>query len=325
MGMGTQNTPVVGTPSARAPDLPDPRRSPPGPPHVGRLTVPSVVRLAEQTYIAARREAVFKGAASAELDACPPLGLALSGGGIRSATFAMGVLQRLAEARVLPVFDYMSTVSGGGYIGSCLSSNLSRKGKEATGPSTPREEGGPPEERSSTVISTDVDSPKHDAGDKCPLNHRDQVHLRARGDYLIAYKMLLNRDVLRVVGTLVSGTLATLVLYALSVVVLLGVAFLYWSFIGGDAIVAKLTARTGDWNEVWNAIRQVFASLPVHWRAGFYAFGWGAASAVMGAIYFCCCFEPSSAVRPRTRARGRRPSRSVSRASDAVIVWSADG
>src|SRR5215212_7578304 len=46
------------------------------------------------------------------------LGLALSGGGIRSATFNLGVLQALAELNLLARFDYLSTVSGGGYIGS---------------------------------------------------------------------------------------------------------------------------------------------------------------------------------------------------------------
>jgi predicted acylesterase/phospholipase RssA len=45
-------------------------------------------------------------------------GLALSGGGIRSATFALGVLQAIASLRLLRRFDYLSTVSGGGYIGS---------------------------------------------------------------------------------------------------------------------------------------------------------------------------------------------------------------
>ncbi|MGH8548786.1 MAG: patatin-like phospholipase family protein [Methylococcales bacterium] len=47
-------------------------------------------------------------------------GLALSGGGIRSATFALGVLQALAHYDLLKKFDYLSTVSGGGYIGSAL-------------------------------------------------------------------------------------------------------------------------------------------------------------------------------------------------------------
>jgi Patatin-like phospholipase len=47
-------------------------------------------------------------------------GIALSGGGIRSATFCLGVLQALAKADLLKRFDYLSTVSGGGYIGASL-------------------------------------------------------------------------------------------------------------------------------------------------------------------------------------------------------------
>ena len=46
--------------------------------------------------------------------------LCLSGGGIRSASFCLGVIQALAEARLLAQFNYLSTVSGGGYIGSWL-------------------------------------------------------------------------------------------------------------------------------------------------------------------------------------------------------------
>jgi predicted acylesterase/phospholipase RssA len=41
-------------------------------------------------------------------------GIALSGGGIRSATFCLGVLQALAKENLLKRFDYLSTVSGGG-------------------------------------------------------------------------------------------------------------------------------------------------------------------------------------------------------------------
>lgn len=48
-------------------------------------------------------------------------GLALSGGGIRSATFNLGVLQALADLGLLSKFHYLSTVSGGGYIGGWLS------------------------------------------------------------------------------------------------------------------------------------------------------------------------------------------------------------
>lgn len=55
-------------------------------------------------------------------------GLALSGGGIRSATFNLGILQRLARRGLLDKVDYLSTVSGGGYIGSSLTWFLHRGG-----------------------------------------------------------------------------------------------------------------------------------------------------------------------------------------------------
>lgn len=54
--------------------------------------------------------------------------LCLSGGGIRSATFGLGVLQGLARHGLLGQFDYLSTVSGGGYIGSWLSSWIHHAG-----------------------------------------------------------------------------------------------------------------------------------------------------------------------------------------------------
>ncbi len=59
--------------------------------------------------------------------------LCLSGGGIRSATFGLGILQALAGRNVLDKFDYISTVSGGGYIGSWLSSWIRRHPNGARG------------------------------------------------------------------------------------------------------------------------------------------------------------------------------------------------
>ncbi len=56
-------------------------------------------------------------------------GLAFSGGGIRSATFNLGILQALAGKQMLRRFDYLSTVSGGGYIGSWLTARLHRQCK----------------------------------------------------------------------------------------------------------------------------------------------------------------------------------------------------
>lgn len=48
------------------------------------------------------------------------VGLALSGGGIRSATINLGILQALAHYGLLRRIDYLSTVSGGGFIGGWL-------------------------------------------------------------------------------------------------------------------------------------------------------------------------------------------------------------
>lgn len=48
------------------------------------------------------------------------VGLALSGGGIRSATFCLGLVRALAKSGLLKKFDYLSTVSGGGYLGGML-------------------------------------------------------------------------------------------------------------------------------------------------------------------------------------------------------------
>jgi hypothetical protein len=52
--------------------------------------------------------------------------LCISGGGIRSATFALGAIQSLAQHGLLSRFDYLSTVSGGGYIGSWLTAWIHR-------------------------------------------------------------------------------------------------------------------------------------------------------------------------------------------------------
>ena len=58
------------------------------------------------------------------------VGLAFSGGGIRSATFNLGVLKALHELKLLKHVDYLSTVSGGGYVGAWWSAWRARVGME---------------------------------------------------------------------------------------------------------------------------------------------------------------------------------------------------
>jgi hypothetical protein len=55
-------------------------------------------------------------------------GLALSGGGIRSASFCLGAMQGLHAKDVIDQIDYLSTVSGGGYIGASTTIGMSEIG-----------------------------------------------------------------------------------------------------------------------------------------------------------------------------------------------------
>jgi hypothetical protein len=89
----------------------------------GPLPAEAESELASASDEKARLKAIY--AAIHRLNADPATArtaLCISGGGIRSATFALGVLQRLAAFGLLAKFHFLSTVSGGGYIGSWLSS-----------------------------------------------------------------------------------------------------------------------------------------------------------------------------------------------------------
>jgi len=77
--------------------------------HTQELRVPEKQALLEAVYKRIHKEQPTRSA------------LCLSGGGIRSATFGLGILQGLARCGLLDKFHYLSTVSGGGYIGSWLS------------------------------------------------------------------------------------------------------------------------------------------------------------------------------------------------------------
>lgn len=60
----------------------------------------------------------------------PLAALCVSGGGIRSATFNLGLIQGLARIGLLRRFDYISSVSGGGYIAGWLNAWMYRDGTE---------------------------------------------------------------------------------------------------------------------------------------------------------------------------------------------------
>lgn len=79
------------------------------------ISYPGELWEAERDRLSQRREIPSDG------DKHPDtVGFALSGGGIRSATFSLGIFQALARARLLRKIDYLSSVSGGGYFASFL-------------------------------------------------------------------------------------------------------------------------------------------------------------------------------------------------------------
>jgi hypothetical protein len=99
--------------------------------HSPPLTTDDVLR-AEWTAIAEQRAASHRGDAwfADETNRC---GIALSGGGIRAATIACGFVEILNRFGLLEQADYLSTVSGGGYLGGYVHSSLWRA-REAPNP-----------------------------------------------------------------------------------------------------------------------------------------------------------------------------------------------
>ena len=115
------------------------------------------------------------------------VGLSLSGGGIRSAAFSLGALQALNQHDVIRHIDYLSTVSGGGYIGSALTATISvTKGKFAFGENSART-GAP---RASDIADTPA-----------------VFHIRNYSNYLIPFGV---RDVLTGAAIIVRGLAANL-------------------------------------------------------------------------------------------------------------------
>jgi hypothetical protein len=135
LGFGRKEPPSPSPPPSAAPATqpasPGPapveaRETPAEPPKDRGPYFPDTLARSEQELLRTRRAALGQ-----EADA-PSIGVGLSGGGIRSATFCLGVFSALArkfDNAGRPLFtrvDYLSTVSGGGYFGSFLGSLFRR-------------------------------------------------------------------------------------------------------------------------------------------------------------------------------------------------------
>jgi hypothetical protein len=113
-----------------------------------------------------------------------PTAICLSGGGIRSCTYALGVVTALARHGLLGKFDYLSTVSGGGYLGGWLSAWMMHDG--------------------AATVHRRLAGPSGNALDAEPQPLR---HLRSYSSFLIPRLGLFSADAWTLVGTLIRNLL----------------------------------------------------------------------------------------------------------------------
>jgi len=178
------------------------------------------------------------------------LGLAFSGGGIRSATFNLGVLQTLARYRVLERVDYLSTVSGGGYIGGWLAAWIQRNEDGVHGVADRLRE---------SVVEDGAQ-----AGNPTPAEPPEVSYLRKFSNYLTPKRGLSSGDTWSAVGIyvrnlflnqlilcllLLSGLLAVRALHAgltlTSQGVACGVGIVLW------VCASVLVTAAADWAPGW--------------------------------------------------------------------------
>jgi hypothetical protein len=136
-------------------------------------------------------------------------GLALSGGGIRSATFALGALQALAERKALGAFDFCSTVSGGGFTGGWWSAWLSRKERKPKDGIFPADERLEPDRYPAMLLQeadvqagSNAKQEQHATvpdGSRSVMQHDPIHHLRLFSNYLTPRSGLLSGDTWRAI------------------------------------------------------------------------------------------------------------------------------
>jgi hypothetical protein len=201
----------------------------------GRRLLPDAVLRDEQEHIRLRRKAAAGSDVAIEDESCEielesgdseddrdsywskdeaPIGLCLSGGGVRSATFNLGVLQMLAKRGFMKHLDYLSTVSGGGYIGGCLSSLYTKTTHRG--------------------MARERENEEFDLGRNFALSTADQMHhLRRRGDFLITRRGAFARESMRTWGLLLLGVVVMVSLLAAFLFLLAGSFVFVGEVMGG--------------------------------------------------------------------------------------------
>jgi patatin-like phospholipase len=189
----------------------------------------------------------------------PRTALCISGGGIRSATFALGVIQGLASARILDKFDYLSTVSGGGYIGSWLSSWIRRHPRGVSGVQEDLQRADTAVASSRPAISdghVSISAPQDRELPERKIDPEPEPlrHLRAYSNYLSPRLGLFSGDS----WTLASLYIRNLLLNLLVLVPLLALALAFPRILSS---ILQFSAHTGLHRSVWIWIAAGLATL----------------------------------------------------------------
>lgn len=148
------------------------------------------------------------------------VGLCISGGGVRSATLGLGMMQAFIKKDLLKHVDYLSTVSGGGYIGSCLTSLLSAepdwRERKKPKPNHRFDAAWFGTQKDNAPFFTEKDDSEYKPLDEAELSVKQQLrHIRRHGEYLTPRKNFFGWDVNRLVGGLTGGMLSNMFTFLL--------------------------------------------------------------------------------------------------------------
>ncbi len=168
----------------------------------------------ETEVLKERRKLLFGEAAANEFDQ-NSFGLALSGGGIRSATINLGFMKTLNKLGLLKRADYLSTVSGGGYAGAYIQATLKGLGSEL--------------QHKDESINVD------DCYEKL-FSDEHIEHMRSRGEYLIPGKgVIKNFNRLVLIVAYLSSWIMSLLSPALMIAIAYSIYGLVSTFVEMDS------------------------------------------------------------------------------------------
>ena len=161
-------------------------------------------------------------------------GLALSGGGIRSATFSLGVLQALHQRGVLPVFDYLSTVSGGGFTGGWWAAWLCRQQRAELFPAGEKIE----PQRAPDYVAATAKNKETRLHESSLSAATDPIHhLRLFSNYLTPRRGLFSGDFWRAMAVVSRNLLTTWLVL---------VPIIFAAVLAGQIVLFALQGSAGD-------------------------------------------------------------------------------